>query len=116
MMAMIEAEEGWEYSTPEWAPRYIKALEQSLTYVALVNNKRCAFVRSINDGGFYIYVCDLLVAPAFRGQGLGKKLMEQLCLDHPGYEVFVMSDEDGYYQKIKYQRVGSIFRVNNRGQ
>lgn len=111
LMQMIREEEGWDYADESLADKYKLALETSVTYVAYQDDDLCGFSRSLDDAGFYIYVCDLLVKPAFRGKELGKKLMECLHKDYPNQVVYVMSDEDGYYEKIGYECVGSIFEV-----
>lgn len=73
----------------------------------------CAYSRSINDFGFYIYVCDLLVKPKYRGKNIGKKLMECILNDFPNQLVYVMSDVDQYYMSLGYKREGTIFEVRN---
>ena len=40
-----------------------------------------------------------------------RKLMECICKDYPNHVVYVMSDVDGYYEKVDYKRIGSIFKV-----
>jgi GNAT superfamily N-acetyltransferase len=65
----------------------------------------------MNDGDFYIFVLDLLVARQFRGRSIGRKLMECVRADYPGQIVFVLSDVDAYYVKQGYKREGSIFKV-----
>lgn len=112
VMKMIEDEDGWTYADASTADKYRLALDNSITYVAYVDDVLCGYSRSINDCGFYIYVCDLLVNPKFRGKGIGRKLMEIIYTDYPEYVVYVMSDVDGYYQKVGYSRVGSIFEVS----
>jgi GNAT superfamily N-acetyltransferase len=107
-------EEGseWEcYYGDRTIEKYKLALETSLTYVAFEEQSLCGYARCREDGGFGVYVCDLLVAKPFRKRGIGRKLMEQACIDHPGETVYVMSDVDGYYTKIGYTREGSIFKV-----
>ncbi|MFV0265923.1 MAG: GNAT family N-acetyltransferase [Draconibacterium sp.] len=111
LMQMICDEEGWDYADESMAEKYKAALESSVTYVACEGDTSCGYSRSLNDCGFYIYVCDLLVKPAFRGKETGKKLMECLYADYPGQTVYVMSDVDGYYQKVEFPRIGSIFEV-----
>ena len=109
--------EGWsEYSSSEGWAKYKVALQNSITYVCCESNTVCGYSRSIDDNGFYIYVCDLLVAPQYRGNGIGKILMETIYEDYPGYTVFVMSDVDEYYQKQGYRREGSIFEVTNTSE
>lgn len=111
LMEMIKNEEGWDYADDNIATEYKTALETSITYVAEENGEICGYSRSLDDFGSYIYVCDLLVRPDYRGKGLGRQLMEILCKDFPNQTIFVMSDVDEYYQKLKYSRAGSIFQV-----
>ncbi len=84
VMKMIEEEDGWTYADTITADKYRLALENSITYVAYVDDMLCGYSRSINDCGFYIYVCDLLVNPKFRGKDIGRKLMEIIYTDYPG--------------------------------
>jgi len=108
---MIEEEEGWDYAIDSMAEKYKLALESSVTYVAYQGGVLCGYSRSMNDCGFYIYVCNLLVKPAFRGKETGRKLMECIYKDNPDRVVYVMSDVDGYYEKVGYQREGSVFKI-----
>lgn len=111
LMQMIREEDGWDYADESMADKYRKALESSVTYVAFQGDVLCGYSRSLDDCGFYIYVCDLLVRPDFRGKDIGRKLMECLYQDYPNQVVYVMSDVDDYYEKVDYKRIGSIFEV-----
>lgn len=111
LMKMIEEEDGWDYANEDMAQNYKNALQSSITFVAYQDDILCGYSRSLDDCGFYIYVCDLLVKPEFRGKDIGRKLMECLYNDFPGQTVFVMSGVDAYYDKIGYKREGSIFEV-----
>jgi len=111
LMEMIRNEDGWDYADENLASLYKKSLEDSLTWVAYEGDVLCGYCRSIDDFGTYIYVCDLLVIPVFRGKEIGRKLMERIVADYPDRVVYVMSDEDGYYEKLGYPRVGSIFEI-----
>lgn len=111
LMRMIDAEEGWDYANETLADNYKKALETSITYVAYQEDDLCGYSRSLNDFGEYIYVFDLLVKPSYRGMEIGRKLLECIYKDYPSQVVYVLSDEDGYYDKLNYKRVGSIFKV-----
>lgn len=91
---------------------YQERLKNSLTYTAYFNNELCGYSRSIKDGELYIWIIDLLVAKKYRGHAIGKKLMECLLVDNPNQDVFVLSDVDGYYHKLGYQKEGSIFKVS----
>lgn len=111
LMQMIREEDGWDYADESMADKYRKALDSSVTYVAFQGGVLCGYSRSLDDCGFYIYVCDLLVRPDFRGKDIGRKLMECLYQDYPNQVVYVMSDVDDYYEKVDYKRIGSIFEV-----
>lgn len=111
LMKMIEEENGWDYADDVMADKYRKALESSITYVAYQDDVLCGYSRSVDDCGFYIYVCDLLVKPDFRGKETGRKLMECIYKDYPNQVVYVMSDVDEYYEKVDYKRIGSIYEV-----
>lgn len=93
-------------------PKYKVNLEKSITYVAYVDKILCGYSRSISDFGFFIWVVDLLVNKKYRGNSIGKKLMESVLNDYPDKDVFVMSDVDEFYEKIGYQKEGSIFKVS----
>lgn len=108
-----------ESQGPDWARywagesngKYRNALKKSVTRVALVNGQLAGYVRALEDQGFYVYVCDLLVDPTFRGLKVGQRLMNALGSDYPQHTVYVMSDADSYYEKVGYLKVGSVFEV-----
>lgn len=102
-----EGEEWQEYLKP----KYEQALKNSITYVAIADSNLCGYSRSIEDNGLFIWVIDLLVHQKFRGHEIGRKLMECLLDEYPGQDVLVMSDVDGYYEKLGYRKEGSIFKV-----
>ncbi|WP_164214760.1 GNAT family N-acetyltransferase [Virgibacillus sp. YIM 98842] len=106
-----EGEEWEEFTREEGIQKFKRTLESSVVYVAFENDVLCGFSRSIIDGEFYIYVCDLLVDKNSRGKGIGRQLMECVCEAYPDYTVLVLSDVDEYYQKLGYAKEGSLFLV-----
>ena len=102
-----EGEEWEDYLTPE----YEGLLETSVTYVALLEGVLCGYARSLRDGGFFVWVMDLLVDRNSRGHGMGKQMLERIAADFPNQEVYVLSDVDAYYEKLGYQRAGSLYQV-----
>jgi ribosomal protein S18 acetylase RimI-like enzyme len=110
-----EGDEWADYHAGKRRNDYARALSQSVTYVAVEGAALCGFVRCREDFGFGLYVYDLLVRRACRGQGIGRSLMERARLDFPGQDAYVMSDVDGYYEQLGYRRVGSVFEVGGRG-
>jgi len=63
--------------------RVAGALAGSPVFVgARVDGRLVACARAISDGHKYAWVYDVVVAPEWRGGGLGEAVM-RLCLDHP---------------------------------
>lgn len=92
--------------------RHKESLNKSITYVAYEDTQLIGYIRCIEDIGSYIYVCELLVGRIFRGNGIGKKLLDTIIMGHPEHEILIMSDEDKYYNKLGYTNVGSIFKAS----
>lgn len=113
LMKLLENEgEEWScYWAKDVADKYQAALANSITYVVYEGDILCGYSRSLDDCGFYIYVCDLLVMKEQRGKGIGRELMECIYKDYPDQIVFVMSDVDEYYKKLGYRREGSVYQV-----
>lgn len=109
LMKLVQSEgEEWEDYLD---PIYRKVLENSITYVALIGEELCGYSRSLSDSGLFIWVIDLLVNKNRRGLSIGKRLMECILTDFPDIDVYVMSDVDPYYEKLGYEKEGSIFKV-----
>jgi ribosomal protein S18 acetylase RimI-like enzyme/nitroimidazol reductase NimA-like FMN-containing flavoprotein (pyridoxamine 5'-phosphate oxidase superfamily) len=63
--------------------RIAAAIAASPVFVgARVDGRLVACARAITDGNKYAWVYDVVVAPEWRGGGLGEAVM-RLCLDHP---------------------------------
>lgn len=104
---------GWECLLDEkHIEKYRHALAKSLTYVAYDGDEMCGYVRCRDDDGLGVYVYDLLVKSTYRGHSIGKMLIGKVCADHPRETVYVMSDVDGYYEKLGYRKIGSIFEIH----
>lgn len=71
-----------------------------------------ATARAMSDGAKHAWVYDVMVAPEWRGQGLGKALV-RLLLDHPKvrHAVFVRlatRDAQGLYTRFGFEEVGNL--------
>lgn len=116
LFALIKQEgEDWkEYWDGIGRQKYQKALSNSISYVVLEDGKLCGYIRCRDDDGYGIYVYDLLVDSKYRGKEYGRMLIEQVGRDFPENPIYVMSDVDPYYQKLGYEREGSIFIVKTK--
>lgn len=90
---------------------YKKSLLHGVSYVCYSNNEFCGYVRAIHDTGFSLYISELFVTPKWRNQKIGQLLLEQFKHDFPELTIYVFSDEDAYYVKKGYKRIGSVFEL-----
>lgn len=109
-LVLSEGEEWEEYSVTK-KEDYRKALLDSIVYVAYEGPLCIGYIRAREDGSFGLYVYDLLVRKAYRGNSYGKKLFDHVCALYPDQTIYVMSDVDPYYESIGYIKIGSIFEV-----
>lgn len=66
----------------------------------------------MKDRSFGVYVYDLLIRKSHRGHKRGKKLLDHVRTSFLDQTIYVMSDEDTYYEQLGYEKIGSIFEVN----
>ena len=111
LITLLKKEPDWNSFTRTGAVEVFKgALLSSQTYICKSQSEVCGYLRALVDG-FGIYVSELYVAPAFRNNGYGKELLKALKQDHLDQAVYVLSDEDLYYEKLGCKRVGSVFQL-----
>jgi len=113
---LIEGEgSDWsEYCVSPGRKRYRRAIEKSETFLLFDNDVLCGYIRPKNDDGFGVYVYDLLVSKSHRGRQYGRMLLEHVFDLYQGSKAYVMSDVDEYYQKLGYERIGSIYEIKKR--
>ena len=111
LIALLEKELDWNsFTRADRIDIFKSALLDSQTYICKSQSEVCGYIRALVDG-FGIYVSELYVAPAFRNNGYGKDLFKKMKHDHPGQIVYILSDEDLYYEKLGCERVGSVFQL-----
>ena len=75
---LVDEGEDWRsYHDSASRSKYIRALNNSITYVAYDDSMVCGYTRCREDDGFGIYVYDLLVRKSHRGRQIGKSLVTQ---------------------------------------
>ncbi len=111
LLTLLKAEPDWSVFVSEASiDRFKKALLDSETYICESQGGIHGYLRALVDG-FGIYVSELYVAPEYRNNGYGKKLLEKIKQANPDQDVYVLSDEDPYYLKLGCKRIGSIFQL-----
>ncbi len=72
----LSTAQGW--TTPTARPEASRASWQHAwpALVAVAGDEVAGFVRAITDGFVSMYIAELLVAPAWRGKGIGAALLE----------------------------------------
>ncbi|MBV7391906.1 GNAT family N-acetyltransferase [Enterococcus sp. ALS3] len=98
----------WTYNTPENQQKYAHALDRSISFVLTDQQKIYGYIRGRNDDGFDLYILDLLVDPAYRGNSYGQQLIEHFQQEFPEESLYVTSDADPYYLKLGFKIVGSV--------
>jgi len=90
---------------------YKKRLLESVTYVCLEKGIFCGYLRALLDDRFAVYITELFVSPEWRNRKIGRKLVRKVKMDFGHLTVYVLSDEDAYYEKLGFRNVGSVFEV-----
>ena len=83
-----------------------KAIENSLCFGLFDGARLIGLARVITDKATFAYLCDVYVLEKYRGQGLGKWLMEAVR-DHPDLHnlrrfALVTRDAHGLYEKFGF--------------
>ncbi len=113
VIAAIEKDPDWDMFTNQKSlPAYKQRLEDSLTYVCYSAAEFCGYVRAITDEPFAVYISELFVVPSYRNKAVGRTLINKVKMDFEYLTVYVLSDEDAYYEKHGYNHVGSVFEIH----
>lgn len=54
---------------------------------------------------------ELFVIPEWRNHKIGQLLLERIKSDSSGLTVYALSDEDAFYEKKGYTKIGSVFEI-----
>lgn len=111
LISLLEMEPDWSsFLSGNAIYSFKEALLKSETFLCKSKGNVCGYIRALVDG-FGIYISELYIAPQYRGNGFGSELLAKVKQEHLNQNVYALSDEDVYYEKLGYQRVGSIFKL-----
>jgi len=113
VISAIKEDPSWDIFTNEKAiDNYKKSLGESITYVCYENGELSGYLRALLDDGFAIYISELFVVPKWRNRTIGRTLIAKVKKDFRYLTVYALSDEDAYYEKLGYRRVGSVYGIH----
>ena len=76
-----------------------------------INGKPVALGRAVSDHGYVVYIADVIVAPEYQRNGLGRKIMEYLLEQikasmKPGYRIMISllaaKGKEEFYNKFGF--------------
>ncbi len=113
LLSALREDANWKmFTSGETIDTYRSLLRDSITYICHEAYEFCGYVRAIQDSQFGIYISELYVVPDYRNKGIGRSLLEKIKNDYADIVVYALSDEDPYYEKLGYRKVGSVFQLD----
>lgn len=94
----------WANTRPR--PRTARAIENSLVFGVYEGNRQIGLARVVSDYSIFAYLCDVFIHEEFRGNGLGKWLI-QTVMEHPDLRevrrwILVTNDAHGLYKQFGF--------------
>ena len=88
-----------------------RSIEGAMCFGVYANGKQIGFARVITDCATFAYLADVFIDPCFRGQAIGKWLME-VIIAHPnlqGLRSFMLATRDAHelYKKVGFRALES---------
>jgi predicted N-acetyltransferase YhbS len=105
VLKLCEAE-GWP-SFPADPARAVRALTAPgvVSVVAVEGGEVVGFAQMLTDGEIQAYLCDVAVATALRGQGVGKRLVEEAFARSGAQRVdlLTLDESEGFYRSFGHR-------------
>jgi len=88
-----------------------KTIENSICYGVYKVNEQIGFARVLTDEVVFAYIMDVVIFGDYKGQGLGKQLVEYILKDKRLKDVLTISlktkDAHSFYEKYGFKTVGN---------
>jgi GNAT superfamily N-acetyltransferase len=92
-----------------------QAFEYSLCFSVFKDNQQIGFARVVTDYATFSWIADVIIDPRFRGQGIGKFLM-QCVTEHPAITSITQTlrtrDAHGLYEQFHFERSEFMIRTS----
>ena len=112
VLTAIMKDPNWDIFTNKNAiDSYKTSLRNSVTFVCRHNAEFAGYSRALLDQNIAVYISELYVVPRWRNKKIARNLLAKIKADFPDLPVYVLSDEDAYYEKLDCKKVGSIFQL-----
>lgn len=104
---------GWNQSYGFSAGELHEALKQSWYLVAAYDKSELVgFGRVISDGIYHALITEMIIAPAYQGQGIGSEIMQRLlakCRDHRirSIQLFSARGKAEFYKRFGFEERGA---------
>jgi len=95
----------WANQRP--ASKIKKSIENSVCYGAFYKGKQIGFARLVTDGATVYWLCDVFIDEAYRGYGIGKKLIGTITSSEEFKDllgVLGTRDAHGLYEQYGFAR------------
>ena len=90
---------------------YINLINNSYTIVIYEDNYFTGYLRAIIEEPFFVYINELYIKPAYRHHGYATKLINYVKKGFINYSIYVLSENDEFYEHLKYKKAGSIYQI-----
>jgi len=106
----LRAAVGWQELDNKQAKTGIK---NSIVFVACHKKQPIGMARIITDGGYIIFIADVIVLPVYQGKGIGTKLMNKVMKyisnqQNEGYKFLISlgasKGKEQFYEKFGFKQ------------
>ncbi len=88
-----------------------KTIENSICYGVYRSKEQIGFARVLTDEVVFAHIMDVIIFEEFKGQGIGKKLVEHILKDSRMKDVLTIclktKDAHAFYEKYGFEPVGN---------
>ncbi|MCP3029028.1 GNAT family N-acetyltransferase [Halobacillus sp. A5] len=101
----LNSQEGWEQLAANKDETFHGWINSEPALVLTNNDEVVGYLRGLTDGSVSLFVCELLIRRDYRGQNLGKILIEEAhsCYPSTRVEVLATSESEGYYSQQSFR-------------